>query len=120
MTPIAPAELRAWLYDVDQDGISRAMWNTGGQPMKTLSSGSTLHVSVEGGQDTPTEKYLKPPPAVGMASEPVTVSWDKSTRFWMIRNSGHTNTLRVQQYGLSAVPLPPQSEMSMCGEDVAV
>jgi hypothetical protein len=30
MSP-TPAELRAWLYDVDQDGISRAMWPTGGQ-----------------------------------------------------------------------------------------
>jgi hypothetical protein len=37
----------------------------------------------------------------------------------MIRNSGHTNTLRVQQYGLSAVPLAPQAAMPMCGPDVA-
>lgn len=120
MTPLTPAELRVWLYDVDQDGMSRAMWQTGGLPMKTLSAGGTLHVSVEGGQDTPAEKYLKPPPAVGMASEPVTVRWEPHARFWMIRNSGRTNTLRVQQYGLAAVPLPPQSEMPMCGTDVAV
>src|SRR5271154_504513 len=97
MTSMIPAELHAWIYDVDQDGISRAMWPTGGQPMKTLSAGGTLHVSVEGGQDPPTDKYLKLPPAVGMASEPVTVSWDRATRFWTIRNSGRTNTLRVQQ-----------------------
>ena len=108
MPPMTPAELRVWLYDVDQGGMSRPMWETGGLPMKTLSSGGTLHVSVEGGQDTPVQKYLKPPPAVGMASEPVTVRWETDARFWIIRNSGHTNTLRVQQYGLSAVPLPPQ------------
>lgn len=47
------AELCAWLFDVDPHGTSRAMLRTGGQRMKTLSSGGTLHVSVEGGQDTP-------------------------------------------------------------------
>jgi len=56
--------------------MSRAMWQTDGLPMKTLAAGGTLRVSVEGGQDTPAEKYLKPPPAVGMASEPVTVRWE--------------------------------------------
>jgi hypothetical protein len=120
MTPTIPAELHAWLYNVDQDGISRAMWDTGGKPMQTVSTDAVLHVTVEGGQDTPAQKYLKAPPAVGMASEPVTISWDKATRFWMIRNSGHTNTLRIQQYGLSAVPLHPQAAMPMCGPDVAV
>ncbi|HEX4089383.1 MAG TPA: hypothetical protein VHZ33_11735 [Trebonia sp.] len=120
MSPAIPAELHAWLYIVDQDGISRTMWDSGGKPMQTVTSDAVLHITTEGGQNTPTQKYLKAPPAVGMASEPVTVRWDRDTRFWMIRNSGHTNTLRVQQYGLSAVPLAPQAAMPMCGPDVAV
>ena len=55
-----------------------------------------------------------------MASEPVTVSWESGTQFWTIRNSGRTKTLRIQQYGVAAVPLPPQSEMPLTGENVAV
>ena len=55
-----------------------------------------------------------------MSSDPVTVSMDQRTGFWMIQNSGRTNTLRVQQYGLSAVPLRPQTSMPMAGQDVAV
>ena len=45
---------------------------------------------------------------------------DQRTGCWMIQNSGRTNTLRVQQYGLSAVPLRPQTSMPMAGQDVAV
>jgi len=114
------ADLRAWLYECDGDGTSRAMWDTGGMPMQTVTSDAILHVTTEGGQDTPAQKYLKMPPAVGMASEPVTVKWDNETRCWMIRNSGEDDTLRVQQYGLSAVPLAPQAAMPMSGADVAV
>lgn len=116
------AVLYAWLYDVNQDGISRPMWPSGGQPMKTVHAGAVLHVSasVEGGQDTPTRRYLKAPSAEGMASEPVTVGLDAETGYWMIRNSGRTNTLRVQQYGLPAVPLRPQAAIPMTGQDVAV
>jgi hypothetical protein len=55
-----------------------------------------------------------------MSSDPVTVTMDPRTGFWMIQNSGITNTLRVQQYGLSAVPLRPQTAMPMAGGDVAV
>jgi len=55
-----------------------------------------------------------------MASEPVTVGLDAETGYWTIRNSGQTNTLRVQQYGLSAVPLLPRATMPMTGPDVAV
>ena len=55
-----------------------------------------------------------------MSSDPVTVSMDQRTGCWMIQNSGRTNTLRVQQYGLSAVPLRPQTSMPMAGQDVAV
>ena len=55
-----------------------------------------------------------------MSSDPVTVSLDQRTGFWMIQNSGRTNTLRVQQYGLFAVPLRPQTSMPMAARDVAV
>ena len=55
-----------------------------------------------------------------MSSDPVTVSMDSRNGFWMIQNSGVTNTLRVQQYGLSAVPLRPQTSTPMAGQDVAV
>jgi hypothetical protein len=116
--------LYAWLYDVDQYGKSRPTWPSAPQPMKTVPPGATLHVSVavsaDGGQDSPTRRYLKAPPAEGMASEPVMVSQDAETGYWTIRNSGRTNTLRVQQYGLSAVPLPPRTAISMAGQDVAV
>jgi hypothetical protein len=115
----APA-LRAWLYEVRPDGTSHPMGAAGARAAAVVDQGGTLHVSVEGGQNTPTRKYLKAPPAEGMSSDPVTVSIDQRTGCWMIQNSGRTNTLRVQQYGLSAVPLRPQTSMPMAGQDVAV
>jgi hypothetical protein len=120
--PVNPAVLHAWLYDVDQYGKSRPTWPDAPQPNKTVPPGAALHVSAsaDGGQDSPAQRYLKAPPAEGMASEPVTVSLDVATGYWTIRNSGRTNTLRVQQYGLAAIPLPPQAAMPMTGQDVAV
>ena len=117
---VSPAALRAWLYEVAADGTSRPMGTVSGRSMVAIEPGGTLYVSVEGGQNTPTRKYLKAPPAEGMSTDPVTVSMDQRTGFWMIANSGHTNTLRVQLYGLSAVPLRPQTAMPMAGRDVAV
>ena len=116
------AVLRAWLYDVDEYGTSRPTWPDDRQSMKTVSPGAILHVSVVSRRrpDSATRRYLKAPPAEGMASEPVTVSLDEETGYWTIRNSGRTNTLRVQQYGLPAVPLRPRAAIPMAGEDVAV
>jgi hypothetical protein len=116
----SPAALRAWLYEVAPDGTSHLMGTPAGRSLVAVEPGGTLYVSVEGGQNTPTRKYLKAPPAEGMSSDPVTVSMDQRTGFWMIQNSGRTNTLRVQQYGLSAVPLRPQTAMPMAGRDAAV
>lgn len=110
--------LHAWLYDVDQDGMSHSMMPEN-RPLVT-PPGARLRVNAEGGQNTPSERYLKVPPAVGMAKEPVTVGLDLRTGYWIIRNTGHSNTLRVQQYGLSATPLYPGGSMTMSGEDVAV
>ena len=115
----APA-LRAWLYEVRPDGTSHPMGSAGARAAAVVDQAGALHVSVEGGQNTPTRKYLKAPPAEGMSSDPVTVSMDQRTGCWMIQNSGRTNTLRVQQYGLSAVPLRPQTSMPMAGQDFAV
>src|SRR6202035_1009306 len=115
-----PAALRAWLYEIRPDGTSCPMSPPTRRPMASIDTGGTLCVSVEGGQNTPSRKYLKAPPAEGMSSDPVTVSMDPGNGFWMIQNSGITNTLRVQQYGLSAVPLRPQTSMPMAGQDVAV
>ena len=115
----APA-LRAWLYEVRPDGTSHPMGPAAARATAAVDQGGTLHVSVEGGQNTPARKYLKAPPAEGMSSDPVTVSLDQRTGCWMIQNSGRTNTLRVQQYGLFAVPLRPQTSMPMAGPDVAV
>jgi hypothetical protein len=115
----APA-LRAWLYEVRPDGTSHPMGPADARATAAVDQGGTLHVSVEGGQNTPARKYLKAPPAEGMSSDPVAVSLDQRTGCWMIQNSGRTNTLRVQQYGLSAVPLRPQTSMPMAGQDVAV
>jgi hypothetical protein len=112
--------LRAWLYEVSPDGTSQLMGPATGRPMVTVEPGGILRVSVEGGQDTRTKKYLKAPRADGMSSDPVTVGMDPRSGFWMISNSGRTNTLRVQQYGLAAVPLRPQTSMPMAGLDVAV
>jgi hypothetical protein len=120
MSSCLPAVLCAWLCDVDQYGKSRPTWPSAQPPMKTVHPGAVLHVSVDGGQDSATQRYLKAPPAEGMASEPVTVSLDAETGCWTIRNSGRTNTLRIQQYGLSAVPLRPRAAMPMTGQDVAV
>jgi hypothetical protein len=120
--PANPAVLWAWLYDVDEYGMSRPAWPNARQPMETVPPGAVLRVSVsgDGGQEPPTRRYLKVPPTEGMASEPVTVGLDAETGYWTIRNSGRTNTLRVQQYGLPAVPLRPRAAMPMAGEDVAV
>ena len=115
----APA-LRAWLYEVRPDGTSQPMGPADARATAAVDQGGILHVSVEGGQNTPARKYLKAPPAEGMSSDPVTVSVDQRTGCWMIQNSGRTNTLRVQQYGLSAVPLRPQTSMPMAGQDAAV
>jgi hypothetical protein len=119
---VKPAVLHAWLYDVDQYGKSRPTWPDAPQPNKTVPPSAALHVSASAGsgQDSSAQRYLKAPPAEGMASEPVTVSLDTATGYWTIRNSGRTNTLRVQQYGLAAIPLPPQAAMPMTGQDVAV
>jgi hypothetical protein len=112
--------LHAWLYEVRPDGTSHPMGPADARATASVDQGGILHVSVEGGQNTPARKYLKAPPAEGMSSDPVTVSMDQRAGCWMIQNSGRTNTLRVQQYGLSAVPLRPQTSMPMAGQDVAV
>jgi len=114
------AELNAWLYEVMPDGTSHPLWPTAGRPLATVDAAGAVYVSVEGGQSTTTRKYLRVPRAEGMSADPVTVYMDRATGFWMIQNSGRTNTLRVQQYGLSAVPLRPQAVMPMAGRDVAV
>lgn len=125
--PSPLASVCAWLYDVDQYGKSRRMRATADSPipipMETVPPGEALHVAVDDGRNahkTQKQRYLWVPQAEGMASNPVTISLDVRTAHWTIRNSGHTNTLRVQQYGLSAVPLRPGAEMPMTGEDVAV
>ena len=110
--------LYAWLYDVDQDGKSRSMMRAN-QPLQA-PPGATLHVTAEGGQNTPTDRYLKVPRAEGMATEPVTVGYDLRSRYWMIRNNGRSNSLRVQQYGLAGMPLYPGAALPMSNEDVAV
>ncbi|HXT94323.1 MAG TPA: hypothetical protein VN714_34240, partial [Trebonia sp.] len=117
-----PADaLRAWLYEVDQDGMSRPMKDDKDRPLhKAVRPSATLRVSVKGGYDSAVEKHLWAPSVEGMAVEPVTVYKDAGTGFWTIRNGGRTNTLRVQQYGLGAVPLHPGASMAMPGEDVAV
>jgi hypothetical protein len=125
--PSPLATLCAWLYDVDQYGRSSRMRATADSPvpipMETVPPGETLHVAVDDGRNvhrTQRQRYLWVPKAEGMASNPVTVTLDVPTRHWVVRNSGHTNTLRVQQYGLTAVPLRPGAAMPMTGEDVAV
>jgi hypothetical protein len=121
------ASLCAWLYDVDQYGKSSRMRATAASPrpipMETVAPGETLHVAVDDGQNahkTERHRYLWVPQAEGMASNPVTIGLDVRTGHWTIRNTGRTNTLRVQQYGLSAVPLPPGTAIPMTGVDVAV
>jgi hypothetical protein len=111
--------LHAWLYEVASDGTSHLMGLSTGRPMVTIEPYCTLRVSVEGGQNTPTMKFLKAPPAEGMSTDPVTIAMDRDG-FWMVQNSGRTNTLRVQQYGLSAALLRPRTSMPVAGRDVAV
>ncbi len=110
--------LYAWLYDVDQDGKSRSMMR-GNLPLQA-PLGATLHITAEGGQNSPTDRYLKVPRAEGMATEPVTVGFDLRSGYWVIRNNGRSNSLRVQQYGLAGMPLYPGSSLPMSNEDVAV
>jgi hypothetical protein len=110
--------LSAWLYDVDQDGKSRPT-TRGSQPLQ-VPLGAVLHITAEGGQNSPTDRYLKVPRAEGMATEPVTVGFDLRSGYWVIRNNGRSNSLRVQQYGLACMPLYPGSAIPMSNEDVAV
>jgi hypothetical protein len=119
--------LCAWLYEVDQDGKSRRMRPNAGSPvpipMEVVAPGETLHVAVDDGQNahrTERQRYLWVPKAEGMAANPVTIGLDVRTGYWTLRNSGRTNTLRVQQYGLFAIPLRPGAAVPMTGEDVAV
>jgi hypothetical protein len=118
--PANSSVLFAWLYDVDQYGKSQPTWPDTLRPMKAMNPGAVLHVSVDASQDSATQKYLKAPSAEGMASEPVTVGFNPETGYWIIRNSGRTNALRIQQYGLPAIPLGPGATMPMTGKDVAV
>jgi hypothetical protein len=111
-------DLRAWLYDVRPDGTSRPTWT--GHPAKVVRSTAALYVSVDLVIDTPDSTHLRVPAAPGMATEPVSVSPDEDTGHWKIRNRGQTNTLRIQPYGLRAVPLRPNATMAMPGTDVAV
>lgn len=111
-------DLRAWLYDVRPDGTSRPTWT--GHPAKVVRSEATLYVSADLVADTPDRTHLRVPAAPGMATEPVSVSSDEDTGHWKIRNRGQTNTLRIQPYGLRAVPLRPNATMTMPGLDVAV
>jgi hypothetical protein len=110
--------LHAWLYDVDAGGKSHPMLP--GIPPLEVSPGATLHVSAEGGQNSHTDRYLKVPRAEGMSTEPVTVGYDLRTGYWIIRNNGRSNSLRVQQYGLAATPLYPGAATPVNNEDVAV
>ena len=104
--PANSAVLCAWLRDVDEHGKSPRRGRAPRSRRPSTPAVSCTSPSRAG--RTPDHRYLKTPPAEGMASEPVTVGLDAETGYWTIRNSGHTNTLRVQQYGLSAVPLGPQ------------
>ena len=110
--------LYAWLYDVDQDGKSRSMMR-GNRPLE-IPIHATLHVTVAGGQNTPTDRFLKVPRAEEIVPEPVTVDFDPQTQYWVIHNTGRSDSLRVQSYGLSGVPLYPSATIHMTNEDVAV
>ncbi len=111
-------DLHAWLYDVRPDGTSHPTWTD--RVAKIVPSAATLHVSVEAVSDTTISRHLQIPAAVGMATEPVSVSPDGDSGHWKIRNRDRTNTLRVQPYELRAVPLRPNATMAMPGPDVAV
>ena len=80
------AGLRAWLYEVGRTGRA-TRWGPASAraAMATVDQGGTLHVSVEGGQNTPDQEVPEVPPAEGMASDPVTVSLDQRTGCWMIQ-----------------------------------
>lgn len=113
--------LCAWLFEIDQDGCSTPMLDQSDRTLKKIvEPGAFLEVSTEGGQDTLEKKYLRLPPYSGMAVQPITVLFDENTGFWTLTNSGSTNTLRIQQYGLGAVPLHPGASIAMSGTDVAV
>jgi hypothetical protein len=111
--------------DVYPDGTSHPTWG-GGRPgtgppsARIVPPTANLRISAEEGGDSPGDKNLRVPVAVGMAMEPVTVSPDPDCGHWKIRNRGRTNTLRVQPYGLRAIPLRPHASMAMPGADVAV
>lgn len=112
--------LAAWLYDLSPDGISHPLAPVEPGRPNVVPLEATLHVSVKEGRRKPADRWLPVPAAEGMAPEPVTVRYDWTTGRWVIRNEADVNTLRVQPYGLSAVPLPPGTSMPMPTEDVAV
>lgn len=111
-------DLHAWLYDVMPDGTSYPTWT--GHPPKVVQPTTGLYVSVDAGGNIQARGHLRVPAAPGMAAEPVSVSLDEDTGHWQIRNRGRTNTLRIQPFGLRAVPLRPNATTAMPGTDVAV
>jgi len=110
--PHAPAPLTARVYDLNEDG--QYYWCS--EP-KTVKAPARLHV---GASSAPDGVLLPLRTKDGMALEPILFEFDPDSRYWLVRNNGHTNALRIQPWGLRPFPLQPQTSVAMSSTDVAV
>jgi len=104
--------LTAWLYDLDD----QSLYYKKSKPV-TAKVDRRLHVAATAAGDG---VMLPLSPRVGMALEPIVFQADQLSHNWIVRNNGHTNTLRIQPWGLRPFPLRPQTESAMPGTDVAI
>jgi hypothetical protein len=109
----APGTLSARIYDIDEES---QYFRT--SEAKTVPRGTRLHVAAASADDGIT---LPLRPKAGMAVEPVVFEVDSSgSGNWLVRNNGHTNSLRVQPWGLRPFPLRSQTTVAMPSTDIAV
>jgi hypothetical protein len=110
--PHAPGPLRARVYDLVEDG----QYLRCSEP-KTVEASTRLHVTAS---SVPDGLALPLRTKDGMAVEPILFECDPHSGYWLVRNNGHTNALRVQPWGLRPFPLQPQTTVAMPSTDVAV
>jgi hypothetical protein len=112
-TAVRLGPLTARIYDLDDTG----QYFPPSEPL-TVKPGVRLHVCAGSAGDG---AVMPLRPRAGMAVEPIMLEVDLAgSGNWLIRNGGHTNTLRVQPWGLRPFPLRPQTAVAMPSTDVAV
>jgi hypothetical protein len=112
-TTYVPGPLTVRVYDLNDKG----QYFPPSEP-RTVRAATRLHVAAGSAEDG---VILPLRPKAGMAVEPLMFEVDpRRSGNWLVRNNGHTNTLRIQPWGLRPFPLRPQTSVAMPCTDVAV